>query len=232
MSITESATEHDDRFPELVGAMLATSGIGKTPVVPTNSGHPRRNFLEAVAAACAVMAQADGRIVCAERNKFIWVTRTHGDLDRFSHEEISRELLVQELCFAIDFEIAYDLALASIRTLAPHRNDSLFLIDACRAMILADGIAEEAEFEALQTIKTLLGIELDPRHETAGAWFHGQNANRCSMPASVRRSKAPTGKPLSVETLNHLPTRGASALLDLNSGDDVYLLSASHHPSA
>jgi tellurite resistance protein len=64
------------------------------------------------------------------------------------------------LAFALDLEFARDLVAENIKRLAPGDGDALFLVDACRAMILADGIAEATEFEALQSIKTLLGVDL------------------------------------------------------------------------
>jgi hypothetical protein len=52
------------------------------------------------------------------------------------------------------------MAAARIRTMASRPADALFVIDACRAMILADGIAEAAEFAALRNIRSIVGFEL------------------------------------------------------------------------
>jgi hypothetical protein len=48
------------------------------------------------------------------------------------------------------------MAVATIEPIARRRADALFLVDACRAMILADGIAETSEFEELRRIRTIL----------------------------------------------------------------------------
>jgi tellurite resistance protein len=146
---------NDKRRAEILEAMKATHRIGTTKVL---QGSPRKRteFLEAATAACVMMAQADGNVVPAERRKLLRLMRTHNDLACFSPEEVSRELLVHELSFALDSELAYRMAIASIEPIAPHRSEALFLIDACRAMILADGIAETTEFEQLHRIRAIL----------------------------------------------------------------------------
>ena len=146
---------NDSWRTELLEAMKASCRMGTTEVFQS-SPRKRTEFLKAATAACVMMAQADGNVVPAERRKLLRLTRANGDLACFSPEEVSRELLVHELSFALDSEFAYHVATATIEPIAPHRADALFLVDACRAMILADGIAESTEFEELQRIRTIL----------------------------------------------------------------------------
>jgi hypothetical protein len=87
------------------------------------------------------------------------MSTTTGLLASYSREEVLERLLVHERSFALDPETAYDLAALSVKPMAAQRADALFLMDDCGAMILADGIAEPAEFQALHKIKTILGLE-------------------------------------------------------------------------
>jgi tellurite resistance protein TerB len=159
MPIDGKVQENDHRA-EFLEAMNATWALDNTHISRASSPNRRTEFMKAVTAACAMLAHADGKVAPAERRKFQWVTRAHGELARFSREELSNEFQVYELAFAVDLEFARDLVAENIKRLAPGDGDALFLVDACRAMILADGIAEATEFEALQSIKTLLGVDL------------------------------------------------------------------------
>jgi tellurite resistance protein len=140
---------------ELLEAMKASCGMATSKAFRSSPGK-RTEFLKAATAACVMMAQADGNVVPAERRTLLRLLRANGDLACFSPDEVSRELLVQELSFALDSEFAYRMAVATIEPVAPHRADALFVVDACRAMILADGIAETSEFEELKRIRTIL----------------------------------------------------------------------------
>jgi tellurite resistance protein TerB len=168
MPIDNQMRENDHRA-EFLEAMNATWALGNIPIAQPSSPNRRTDLMRAVTAACAMLAHADGKIVPAERRKFQWVTRAHSELARFSREELSNEFQVYELAFALDLECAYDLVAANIKRLAPRCGDALFLVDACRAMILADGIAEAAEFEALQTIKAILGVDMSAIRGSAEA---------------------------------------------------------------
>jgi tellurite resistance protein len=116
-------------------------------------------FLEAMIAACAIIAHADGKVVRGERRKLLSAIETSGGLARHSREEVLDRLLDLELSFALDPETAYTLASNSIKSVTTRRADALTLIDACRAMILADGIAEPEEIQALHKIRAILGLD-------------------------------------------------------------------------
>ena len=151
---TSEDLPNDPWRAELVEAMRASCRTGSTKA--QCSTRKRSEFLRATTAACVMMARADGNIVPAERRNLLRLTRANGDLACFSPEEVSRELLFHELSFALDSESTYQTAVATIKPIAPHRADALYLVDACRAMILADGIAETTEFEELNRIRTIL----------------------------------------------------------------------------
>jgi tellurite resistance protein TerB len=116
-------------------------------------------FLEAMIAACSIIAHADGKVVRGERRKLLSAIDSSGGLARHSREEVLDRLLAHELSFAMDCETAYSFAADSIRPMAARRADALTLIDACRAMVLADGIAEPAEIQALHKIRAILGLD-------------------------------------------------------------------------
>jgi tellurite resistance protein TerB len=129
--------------------------------IVTAQGSPAHDteFLEAMIAACSIIAHADGKVVRGERRKLLSAIDSSGGLARHSREEVLDRLLAHELSFAMDSETAYRLAADSIRPIAARRADAHTLIDACRAMVLADGIAEPAEIQALHKIRAILGLD-------------------------------------------------------------------------
>jgi tellurite resistance protein len=115
--------------------------------------------LEAMIAACAIIAHADGKVARGERRKLLSAIDANGGLARHSRKEVLDRLLAHELSFSLDPETAYRLAAASIRPMAARRADALTIIEACRAMVLADGIAEPVEIQALHKISAILDLD-------------------------------------------------------------------------
>ena len=120
-------------------------------------------FMEAMTAACAMIAYADGDVSDEEREQFLQSARSHPTLSVFSIEEIVAEFTLHERTFLRDRESALTLAEDKIRPVAAFPGVAGRLLDECRKMIVADERVYLAEIGALQKIRTLLGI-VDLRH--------------------------------------------------------------------
>jgi tellurite resistance protein TerB len=136
-------------------------------------------MMRAVAAACAILAIADGKIAPDDRRRLFRAICDYARVIGFSDTELLRELAVHERNFAVDRAFGHAHAAAQIRPVARQRQAALRLLDACRFLVIADGIAHLRDFRAILTIKTLLGLERG----------HGQPAR----PVAIDLARLPGG---------------------------------------
>jgi tellurite resistance protein len=127
--------------------------------VTAPTGNP--DFVEALVAACAIIAHADGEVAASERRSFVAITRSEPALRAFSADRLLQEFAAHERNFRRDPELAREIAVAKLTTMRKRRRAAHAIVEACRLVIPADGIAHPAEFRALAKIKKLLGIEPD-----------------------------------------------------------------------
>ena len=126
--------------------------------------------MEALVAAYALMAHADGEVAGAERRRLFSIVRETPALSAFSREQIAEEAAVHEANYRLDPEMAQQIAREKLQPIADQRRAARLVIAACRDIIQADGIAHPGEYRALAEIKLLLGFEdmIDPRGKTMG----------------------------------------------------------------
>jgi tellurite resistance protein len=67
-------------------------------------------FMEAVVAAYALVAHADGDVSPTERRRLMMIARTEPRLELFSREEIAEEFAVHEANYELDVEVATEIA--------------------------------------------------------------------------------------------------------------------------
>lgn len=125
-------------------------------------------FMEAMTAACAMIAYADGDVSDEEREQFLASARSHPALAVFSTDDIMAEFALHERTFLRDRQSALMLAEDKIRPVAAYPGVAGRLLDECRKMIVADERVYPAEIGALHKIRTLLGI-VDLRHMMASS---------------------------------------------------------------
>ncbi len=126
-------------------------------------------FLEAMAAACAMIAWSDGKISPEERRQFFVSARTHSLLSIFSAAEVLGEFAMHEKCFERDRNAALMLVEDKLKPVVGHPEIAKSLLNECRKMILADGFAYPSEFGALHKIKEILGLKGTPGSAAFGA---------------------------------------------------------------
>lgn len=118
-------------------------------------------FMEAMVAAYAIVAHADGEVAPAERRRLMFLARHEPLLAAFSRREIAEELAIHEANFELDNEVAGEMAIEKLAPLSAHPREAQAIVEAARSAIPADGIAHPAEFRALAKVKLVLRIQAE-----------------------------------------------------------------------
>lgn len=117
----------------------------------------RDRLMEAMVAACALVARADGVIDESERRRIFRMLLTVPVFKGFSKDAIAAELERQERRFSYEPYSAHDRALDVIEALQASPGEARLLLSACHEVLLADGRDHPAEYKALSEIGRALG---------------------------------------------------------------------------
>lgn len=117
------------------------------------------SFMEAVVAAYALVAHADGDVSPSERRRLMLIARTEPLLAHFSREDIAEEFAIHEANFELDVEVATEIAYEKVNLITGRPQEAKAVIDACRLAIVADGTLHPSEFSMLNRIKSRLGLD-------------------------------------------------------------------------
>lgn len=109
-------------------------------------------LLEAMVAACAIIAYADGNADEDERRRLLSLMRRIPLLEGFARNDLAYEFALHEQAFELDSESATQTALKTIAALRPNGDEIRALLKSCEEIIQADGVAHPQEHEALRTI--------------------------------------------------------------------------------
>ena len=116
-------------------------------------------FMEAMVAAYAIVAHADGEVAPAERRRLMSLARHEPLLAAFSRSEIAEELAIHEANFELDNEVAGEMAVEKLEPMREHPREARAIVDAAKSAIPADGIAHPAEFRALAKVRLILRMQ-------------------------------------------------------------------------
>ena len=119
----------------------------------------RDDLMEAMIAACAIVAHADGRVDVTERRRVSQLMRALPALSGFSSETVAEEFARHERTFAYEPFGARDDALDVIEALRPHVSEVRMLLSACQHVLEADGFHHPREYQALQDVSKALGAD-------------------------------------------------------------------------
>lgn len=120
------------------------------------AGHEQ--LMEAMVAACAIVAAADGQIDGAERQRIFRLMRSISLFDGFSRESVAAEFERHERQLNYEPFSARDKVLDAIETLEASPSEARLLLSACQAVLEADGISHPAEYQALKEIGKALAV--------------------------------------------------------------------------
>ena len=117
------------------------------------------DLMEALVAACALVAHADGELAATERRRIFSILRDNPAMSVFSREDVAEEIAAHEANFSYDPELAQQIARERLIPFAGNRRAAARVLAACRELITADGIAHPAEYRTLRELRDLLGYE-------------------------------------------------------------------------
>jgi tellurium resistance protein TerD len=112
----------------------------------------QQDLLDALVAACAVVAYADGQADECERRRLVGMMRRIPLLEGFSRDDLAEEFARHERAFENDPVHARERALAAVAALRPNTTEMRILLRSCDEILLADGVAHPQEYEALSSI--------------------------------------------------------------------------------
>jgi len=117
------------------------------------------DFFQALVAAVAVIAHADGQLDLAERRKLVEAFLTSPAMAGFSVADLAEELAHHARAYGYAPELAERQALATLSISALGTADRLSIRNACHQVITADGLVHPVELGALHRVERALGLE-------------------------------------------------------------------------
>lgn len=147
--------------------LSADRPVGATALARTEA------VLDAVVAAYALMAHADGEVAGAERRRLFAILREHPALSSIPRDVLAEDVAQHEANFRFDPELAQQLAREKLVPVIGQEQAVRLVVAVCRELIPADGVAHPAEYRALAEIKDLLGIEDRPGDRQVDSGMQG-----------------------------------------------------------
>ncbi len=116
-------------------------------------------LLDGVAAGCAIIAYADGRVTPEEQKRFLGLIRRFEPLRVFGRGDLVESFERATAAFSEDHDEGERLALQLVGRLRDRRRLALTLMKTCKAIALADGDFDIEERRAMIRICGSLGID-------------------------------------------------------------------------
>ena len=98
------------------------------------------------------------RCAGAERRRIYAAARNEPALAAYSHVDVVEEFSIHEAQFNMDPEIAIEIATEKLAAVRDKPSEVRAILNACRNILVADGIAHPAEYRSLTKIKAILGL--------------------------------------------------------------------------
>lgn len=114
------------------------------------------DLLEAMIAACAIIAHADGAVGPTERRRIFQLMRALPNFAAFPSDIVAREFARHEHAFSDQPEVGRRNALEVIARLKPHTGETQLLLSACATVLEADGVYHPQEYAELSAIAKIL----------------------------------------------------------------------------
>jgi tellurite resistance protein len=114
------------------------------------------DLLEAMIAACAIIAHADGSVGPTERRRIFKLMRALPNFAAFPAETVETEFARHEQAFSDHPELGRRNALEAIASLKPHAGQTQLLLSACATVLEADGVYHPLEYAELNAIAKIL----------------------------------------------------------------------------
>ena len=156
--MTKDKLPQDDLF--LRGARLRARHQANGRDLRSEAGRAGvEDYFQALVAAVAVIAHADGRLDLAERRKLVEAFLTSAAMTGFSVADLAEELADHARAYGYAPHLAEKQALARLSISALSAADRQSIRDTCHQVITADGLVHPVELGALHRVECALGIE-------------------------------------------------------------------------
>lgn len=117
------------------------------------------DFFQALVAAVAVIAHADGQLDLAERRKLVEAFLASPAMAGFSVADLAEELAHHARAYGYAPDLAEKQALSTLSVSALSTAERQAIRDACHQVITADGLVHPVELGALHRVEQALGID-------------------------------------------------------------------------
>lgn len=117
------------------------------------------DFFQALVAAVAVIAHADGQLALAERRKLVEAFLASPAMEGFSVADLAEELSHHARAYGYGPDLAEQQALTTLSASALRMADRQAIRDACHQVITADGLVHPVELGALHRVERALRID-------------------------------------------------------------------------
>lgn len=117
------------------------------------------DLFQALVAAVAVIAHADGKLDLAERRKLVEAFLTSPAMAGFSVADLAEELAHHARVYGYAPDLAERQALATLSISALSASERQSIRNACHQVITADGLVHPVELGALHRVERALGLE-------------------------------------------------------------------------
>jgi tellurite resistance protein len=156
--MTKGKLTQDDLF--MRGARLRTRQKADQRDLHGETGRAgTEDFFQALVAAVAVIAHADGQLALAERRKLIEAFLASPAMEGFSVADLAEELAHHARAYGYAPDLAEKQALTTLSISELGTTDRQSIRDACHHVITADGLVHPVELGALHRVERALGID-------------------------------------------------------------------------
>lgn len=115
------------------------------------------DFFQALVAAVAVIAHADGQLALAERRKLVEAFLASPAMEGFSVADLAEELAHHARAYSYAPDLAEKQALTTLGMSALGITERQTIRDACHQVITADGLVHPVELGALHRVESAFG---------------------------------------------------------------------------
>ncbi|MDV3251004.1 TerB family tellurite resistance protein [Devosia sp. BK] len=148
----------DDLFPR--GQQLRARHEQSNRLIKYEADRARSGaYLEALVAASAINAHADGRIDLRERRKLVEAFLASPAFEGFSVAELAEELADHARAYSYPPHLAQDRALETLKALELTAAEKQSIRNICHKVIIADGLVHPVELGALHRIELAFGFD-------------------------------------------------------------------------
>ncbi len=117
-----------------------------------------KDFMEAVAAGCALIAAADGTIDSSEKQKMVGFININESLKVFKMTDVLDRFNHYAQMFEFDFNVGKAEAIKPISKLKKHPDAARTLIAVCCSIGAADGDFDKNEMQLVKEMCNILGL--------------------------------------------------------------------------